>query len=132
MFWVERGTKEAKNKHLKIATVCPLKTEISLISRNSYSRNSCELLAKCLKCIGQVLREAVSRKALMRELRNSVCKILEEMKISFLIFATRMWDSLLTTYSKKGLWRSFSTKYIWLFGKTFKTQVIHKNTFKNK
>jgi len=90
VFWVERGTKEAKNKRLKTATMCPLKTEISLISQDSYTRNSYELLVKCLKCTGQVLREAISREALARESQNSLCKILKEMKIRFLIFATRM------------------------------------------
>jgi len=74
-----------------------LKTENPFISRDSYSQSTCELLAKFLKCTRQVLQEAVSRKALVRESRNSLCKILEEMKIYFLIFTTKVRDTLLAT-----------------------------------
>ena len=48
---------------------------------------------ECLKCTGQVSREVVSHEALSRESGNSLCKILEEMEISFLIFVVRLRDS---------------------------------------
>ena len=48
---------------------------------------------ECLKCTGQVSREVVSHEALARESGNSLCKILEEMEISFLIFVVRLQDS---------------------------------------
>ena len=132
VFWVERGVEEAKWVFEKNVTVWPLKTENLLISWDGYSRNAHELLAKCLKCTGLVLQEAFSREGVVRESWNSLCKILEEMKISFPIFTARLREFLLTTYSQKCLWKSFSTKQIWLFGKTLKTQVINKNSFKNK
>ena len=97
MFWVERGKIEVLKK-LPLCT--PLKTENSLISRDSYSQSTYELLTKCLKCTGQVSWEAISHEVLMRESRNSLCTILEEMKIHFLIFATRMQDTLLATHSR--------------------------------
>ena len=51
--------------------------------------------------------EAVSREGLMREFLKTLCKILEEMKIHFLIFTTRVRDTLLATYSRKCFSRVF-------------------------
>ena len=58
----------------------------------SYSQNG-------LKSTGHVLREATSHKGVVRELRNSLCKILEKLKIdsSFLQkVAKRLTRDLLT------------------------------------
>ena len=110
------GLREARRRQNKSFEKLPpcvcLKTENPLISWDSYSRSTCELPAKSLKCTGQFLWEAVSREGLARESQNSVCKILEEIKIHFLIFATRVQDTLLATYSQKCFFKSFSTKQI--------------------
>ena len=109
------GLKEARGRQNRVFEKLPLcahlKTKNLLILQDSYSRSTCELLAKFLKCTGQVPRKVVSRKALVRESRNSLCKILEEMKIYFLIFATKVRGTLLATYLQKCFQRSFSKKH---------------------
>ena len=94
-FWVEKGVEEAKWSFWKTVTVWPSKIENPLVSRVSYSRSTCKLLTKCLKCTRLVSREAIFRERVARESRNSLCKILEKMKTSFLIFADRLQDVLL-------------------------------------
>ena len=87
----------------KLPLCAPLKTKKSLISRDNYSQSTCKLLMKCLKCTRQVSWEAISRKVLAKESRNSLCTILKEMKIHFLVFATMVQDTLLATDSWKCL-----------------------------
>ena len=109
------GLRKALGRQNRVFEKLPLsallKTENPFISRDSYSQSTCKLFAKFLKCTRQVLQEAISRKALVRESRNSLCKILEEMKIYFLIFATKVRGTLLATYLQKCFQRSFSKKH---------------------
>ena len=89
-FELREAQRKQKDDFEKLSLFALLKTENPLISQDSYSRSTCELLAKCLKCIRLVSWEAVSHKGVTRESQNSMCKILEEMKISFLISTARL------------------------------------------
>ena len=89
MFWVEKGMEEAKTQVLKTCHCLAFKNKKSAHFAGKVLE---KLLAKCLKCTMLVSREAISREEVMRESRNSLWKILEEMKISFLIFVARLRD----------------------------------------
>ena len=131
-----RETRGRQNRVFEKLSLCAsLKTENPLILRDRYSWGTCEFLAKCLKCTGQLSQEAISREWLARELRDSLCKILEEMEIHFLIFATWVRETLLAKmpiqefFNKTDLafWKNFQN--ISDTPKHFQKQIKHLKIF---
>ena len=120
VFWVERGTEEEKHKIWKTITVWPLKNwkfahfTRRVLTKYSWSTRKMPQMHRA-SFVGSFI-------SLTKVSQNSLCKILEELEISFLIFANRLREDLLATYSQKCLWWNFSIKLIWLFGKTLQTQ----------
>ena len=96
VFWVERGTEEAKWSFSKTITIWLLKTKSPLTSWVSYSR----VTRKMPQMHRASFAGSYFSRRVARELQNSLCKILEEIKISFLIFTAKLRDSLLATYSQ--------------------------------
>ena len=88
-----------------------------------------KVLTKLLTKLPQKHRTSFVGSYFSRRSHRGVVKLsmlnFEEIENSFLIFADKF---LLATYSRKFLWRSFSTKQIWLFGKTFKAQKCYTKT----
>ena len=125
VFWVKRGTKEANRDIWKTVIIYLLKTENPLISQVSYSRS---YLWNGLWSIGSVSWEASSCKRVARESWNSLCKILEKLKMasSFSCVSSYSWLTCENVF--EGV---FQQKQNGLFGKTFNTKILHKNTFKN-